>query len=299
LIDDPDFQRLSVSAKLVFHTLRLSREHRASGIFRYYLQTIATRTGMKTNKVSDALSELATPKPGEALGWIAYDDAILWIVNGLRYDPHISLANEHHITTVKNELSELPRRKIVLSYCDYYKLPYPFAWVEPTHSQQDSDSDSETKESKDSETKESKDSDSLCLAVRGTPPMTPKDLQALYNQKAPEYLPRAETLNDQRKKAARKYLGLYPDRAWWDVVFDQYEHSRFLAGLNRGNGHGSFLPDFDFLLRVGKDKIDNCVKVHDGKYRDSTTPLSPMSEKTQGNLAVVQHFAEGGIHDRR
>ncbi len=57
LPDDPDFQRLSVNAKLVFHTLRLCREHRASGIFRYYLPTIAARTGMTQRQVTSALAE--------------------------------------------------------------------------------------------------------------------------------------------------------------------------------------------------------------------------------------------------
>jgi hypothetical protein len=281
----------------VFHTIRLSREHRASGIFRYYLQTIITRTGLTMKQVAASLQELAAPKPGETIGWILYDDAILWVVNGLRYDPHISLANPHHFTTVKNELAELPHRKIVLTYCDYYKVPYPFEWVEPTHSQQDSDSeskDSESKESKDPEEETTTSSTSLA-PLGGSQWPSPESLQALYNEQAPEYLPRVTTLNDQRRAKAKTYLARYPQKSWWEEVFAEYRLSRFLLGMERSNGHENFKPDFDWLLSAGRGgKLDNCVKVHDGKYRDGSQRRL-LSEKTQGNLAVVARFVKGEV----
>jgi hypothetical protein len=265
LADDPDFQRLSPHAILVFYTIRVCKEHGAGGIFRYYIETIARRCHLSIPKVTDALQELARPKPNEEHGWIEYDDAILWVVNGLRYDPHVNLANEKHKMSVVKGLSELPKRKLVLSYCDYYKLPYPYT----THSLQDTDSESESdSESKESKEKESKSSPRE-IPKEGVPWSSRFCLIQKYNRESPDNVPTVTSISKTRLLREQAFLRQFPDEAWWTQTFLQYHRSRFLSGKSPpGNGHGSFKPDFDWLLSKGKDGVENCVKVHDGRYRD-------------------------------
>ncbi len=99
--------------------------------------------------------------------------------------------------------------------------------------------------------------------------LTAEALVDLYNRLTPDNCPAVKTLSPSRRMKARKYLAMFPKREWWEAVFEQYRHSRFLQGLGtKTNGHESFTPDFDWLLSRGKDGTENCVKVHDGRYRD-------------------------------
>ena len=62
---------------------------------------------------------------------------------------------------------------------------------------------------------------------------------------------------------------MFPAEAWWTVTFKQFHVSRYLRGLT--NGTDQYPPiarDFDWLLSKGHDQTENCVKVHDGRYRD-------------------------------
>ena len=90
-----------------------------------------------------------------------------------------------------------------------------------------------------------------------------------YNKEAPDNVPSVRSLSEARVTRERQFLRMFPDEQWWTVTFRQYHLSRFLSGRSdNGNGHKAFQPDFDWLLSKGKDGIENCVKVHDGRYRD-------------------------------
>jgi hypothetical protein len=90
-----------------------------------------------------------------------------------------------------------------------------------------------------------------------------------YNKETPDNVPSVRSLSDARIKRERDFLRMFPDESWWTATFSQYHRSRFLQGISNGSeGHHSFKPDFDWLLSKGKDGIENCVKVHDGRYRD-------------------------------
>lgn len=103
-----------------------------------------------------------------------------------------------------------------------------------------------------------------------TPPrLTPEELVEMYNTLTPDNCPAVKTLSPGRKAKCRKYLAMFPDASFWKEVFGQYHKSRFLAGLTaKVPGHEGFTPDFDWLLSRGRDGVENCVKVRDGKYRD-------------------------------
>jgi hypothetical protein len=78
-----------------------------------------------------------------------------------------------------------------------------------------------------------------------------------------------ETLSEQRRKRARRWLKAFPERAWWEDLFGEYRRSRFLSGRSPPSpGHESFRPDFDWLLSNGRSGTENAVKVHDGAYRE-------------------------------
>jgi hypothetical protein len=108
---------------------------------------------------------------------------------------------------------------------------------------------------------------------------SPQMLVKIYNALAPSHLPRVSTLNPQREKRAKSLLKVYPDQSWWEDVFSiEYPQSRFLMGKVKGNGHGNFLPHFDWIIGKDEKGQDNCVKVHDGNYRD------PAPEKPAGPI---------------
>ena len=97
----------------------------------------------------------------------------------------------------------------------------------------------------------------------------PEALALKYNRETPNNCPAVTTLSRGRRDKATRYLRLFPDESWWTAVFQQYHRSRFLSGKSQpGDGHKSFQPDFDWLLSAGKDGVENCVKVHDGRYAD-------------------------------
>lgn len=90
-----------------------------------------------------------------------------------------------------------------------------------------------------------------------------------YNREAPDNVPSVRSLSEARIDRERRFLRMFPDEAWWTMTFRQYYRSKFLRGHKEpNNGHKSFQPDFDWLLSKGKDGIENCVKVHDGRYCD-------------------------------
>ena len=94
-------------------------------------------------------------------------------------------------------------------------------------------------------------------------------LMLKYNKESPGNVPTVKSPSKNRVVREMEYLRMFPDENWWTQTFLQYHRSRFLSGQTTpGNGHGNFKPDFDWLLSKGKDGIENCVKVHDGRYRD-------------------------------
>jgi len=123
-----------------------------------------------------------------------------------------------------------------------------------------------------SETREARSEDAG-NSVPPTGPLawgSPEALIERYNSHTPDETPAVVTLSPERMKKAREYLVRFPKESFWLETFGQFHKSRFLRGLTPPrNGHKSFKPDFDWLLSKGKeDQVENCVKVHDGRYLD-------------------------------
>ena len=120
LFEDPDYQVLSPEARLCLLTARQCRQAGPAAIFVCYPAVLASQTGLTNDKVDAALSEL------ETAGWIVREGLVLWVKNGLRYDPSMRLADKKHRRAVERAVSELPKLKIVLTFCDYYGITRPF-----------------------------------------------------------------------------------------------------------------------------------------------------------------------------
>lgn len=122
LFDDPDYQQLPSQARLVLVTVRLCFQAGVPVIFTYSVDTLMRQTGYRRHEVEAALTIL------QDRGWIDRDPSLLWVRNGLKYDPFMRhfQANPKQRSAVIRWLEGLPKRPIVLKFCDYYDLPYPF-----------------------------------------------------------------------------------------------------------------------------------------------------------------------------
>jgi hypothetical protein len=123
LPDEPDFQRLSPNARLTFLIARVCAQAGPAAIFRYYPELLMAQTGLRYQAVETSLQEL------ERENWIYREGVVLWIRNGLRHDPSMRLSNPKHLKSVVRALEALPRLPIVLRFCDYYEIAYPFEGV--------------------------------------------------------------------------------------------------------------------------------------------------------------------------
>lgn len=120
LPDDPEFQQLSSDARLVLYTCRLCRAAGPAAIFRYYPELLMIQTGLTSKALARAFEGL------ERGGWIMREGVVLWVKNGLRYDPSIRLADTKHRKSVERAVFSLPKLQIVLTFCDYYGITRPF-----------------------------------------------------------------------------------------------------------------------------------------------------------------------------
>lgn len=125
LTESPEFLALAPDAKLVFYTLRCCKECNLACIFPFYPETLPGRTGLKSDRCQGAWDSLC-----DSL-WIAYQYPILWIRNGLKFSPGISLENPKHVVAIQKIVSSFPKLEIVAKFCTYYGLPIPSGYPMP------------------------------------------------------------------------------------------------------------------------------------------------------------------------
>jgi len=118
IIDDPDFQDLPPMAKLLFYTCKMQLG--ASGIGIVYETTLAAQTGCHADTIGDAMAILCQR------GWVLRERHVVWIRNGLKYDPSVTVENDNHRKSIMSHLRGLPKLTIINTYADYYGLEKPF-----------------------------------------------------------------------------------------------------------------------------------------------------------------------------
>jgi len=119
IVDHPDFQALSPHARLVLFVCRLGSQAGPAAIFRYYREPLMLQTGLAADELEAALSELEK-RPSPSKPWIIRDDAVVWIRNGLKHDPTLSLQHNRHRAAILRALSALPYTPTVKKFFRYY-----------------------------------------------------------------------------------------------------------------------------------------------------------------------------------
>lgn len=114
LLDSPEYLRLKPGGRLMLLTVKLRLGPSGIGVIPALLASLSEATGMTAVQTADAMSEL------EGGNWIRTEGNIVWIVNGLRYEPSISSKNINHRASVISYLNSLPRLKIIDDFRRYY-----------------------------------------------------------------------------------------------------------------------------------------------------------------------------------
>jgi hypothetical protein len=123
--DDPDVHAMSDRAWRVLTMLKFTLP--ATGIGVVYAAQLAERCGCTPKQLDAALAELERPKPGEELGWIVRDRNVVWLVNGLRYEPTLSADNaKKHRPFVHRLVAQLgDKPDVVRRFKAYYAEWFP------------------------------------------------------------------------------------------------------------------------------------------------------------------------------
>lgn len=117
LLDSPDFKDLSRTGRHLLLTLKNTRLTNMAHIFycgRGELFTLEEQTSMDNAELMATLAELIKKR------WVVYLDNILWIRNGLRFEPGYNHNNKNHRAAVQNIINGLPKSDVVAMFCRYY-----------------------------------------------------------------------------------------------------------------------------------------------------------------------------------
>ena len=114
LVDDLKFIGLTPEAKLVFYTLKLMLGATGIDVVRAHVIALAEVTGLEVEAVECALRDL------QSSGYLAVEGNVLWLPNGLRYNPALNLENVNHRKSVQRHLEGLPAVKLVNSFAQRY-----------------------------------------------------------------------------------------------------------------------------------------------------------------------------------
>lgn len=112
LPDSPEFQILTPDSRLFIFLLKLKLG--LSGINVFYLDTLAHLSGTGGGRVADGIRDLI------AHDWIVVNEPIVWLRNGLRFDPANPLGYRNGCKAVVKHLLTLPKLPIVNDFLAYY-----------------------------------------------------------------------------------------------------------------------------------------------------------------------------------
>lgn len=132
LVDDADYQALSPLAQAIFHTLKLKLGMYGIAVL-YTGMLEAIHSKALPGDVHMALEELEASKPvSGASGWIRRERHVIWLVNGLKFDPAFTAGNTNNRKGAIAYAQSLPRLAIVNEFLSYYDLSTPSPTPSPT-----------------------------------------------------------------------------------------------------------------------------------------------------------------------
>jgi hypothetical protein len=108
LVHGADYQQLSPSEKLVLLHCKLNLG--AAGIGVLYIAALAEQTGISDEGVRLALATL------EHRDWVRVERNVIWVVNGLKYEPSLTRDNANHRKWLRRHLDGLPNLAVVNAF---------------------------------------------------------------------------------------------------------------------------------------------------------------------------------------
>ena len=116
LVDSPEFIDMSPAAQLVFFQLKLRLGASGIAVIPAVEDVLAEVTGYPPDAIRDAMGDAITH------GFLVRERNVLWIRNGLKFEPSRSLANANHVKSIVRYIESLPKLQIVKDFADYYSL---------------------------------------------------------------------------------------------------------------------------------------------------------------------------------
>lgn len=127
--DDADQQALSHLAYRVLTTLKGTLP--ATGIGVVFDDMLAERCACTVPEIQAAYAELERAKGDSGIGWIVRERNVIWLVNGLRYEPNLRPSDVKHQQHVVEWLTQFGGAKssldVVRRYRSYYAEWFPGA----------------------------------------------------------------------------------------------------------------------------------------------------------------------------
>lgn len=129
LYEDLNFLRLSFPARDLLRYLLTCPGRNIANIFILNREQVTRHIGLKSRQIDRYLEELLSiptdlPNPPYH-PWIAYEIPIIWVINGLKHEPGISLDNPKHKEAVQKIIDSLPKREILYKFLTYYGYEIP------------------------------------------------------------------------------------------------------------------------------------------------------------------------------
>jgi len=158
LLNTIEFTQLSPAAQLVWFHLKLMLGATGIDVVPAAEAQLSDTTNLSIEDVGRALGELQNPLPdgmGNAIGngipdgigngignaipdggsarseghggpWVIRQGSVIWLRNGLAFEPSRSLDNANHRKSVMRHIAWLPKLPVVNDFADYYGLDRPF-----------------------------------------------------------------------------------------------------------------------------------------------------------------------------
>jgi hypothetical protein len=127
MVEDYDYQALSSAARLVLLTLRVCPQNTAASMLRLYPHVLMAQTGYRLPVLRGAIAALVKGRWIECEGpWeLLSGPCLVWIRNGLRFDPSLRLADRKHRLAVERALAAFGDTPLVARFREYYGITRP------------------------------------------------------------------------------------------------------------------------------------------------------------------------------